>query len=393
MKRTGHLLRATFETLPDGYHLLVGKDIDDLGAFAKKIKAALLGGIALIFVLAGLASVSVTRRTVGRIEAINATSRAIMQSGLGKRIPLRETRDEWDQLAENLNLMLDRIEALIGEVKQATDSVAHDLRTPLARMRGRLEKAYNRQRDGAYDQLLIGDTMADLDAVLRMFASLTRISQIEANDRTAAFPTVNLSGIASEAVELFDAAAEEKGGRLNAVGDQKVLVKGDRDLLWTLIAICDGGVWCADHAPIVHWGSFGGALTQILGERDERDHEVRQIRGDLRIGLEIGQGTRRRNFLAAFDHRPGPEFESLRGVQHGLVERIARRDAAKQIREPDAYGLAFFFFDDGDVVGHMRIQSFGQFASRQILLTNPWPKSFLGCGREIIIPVFGLRKI
>jgi signal transduction histidine kinase len=236
MKRTGHLLRATFETLPDGYHLLVGKDIDDLGAFAKKIKAALLGGIALIFVLAGLASVSVTRRTVGRIEAINATSRAIMQSGLGKRIPLRETRDEWDQLAENLNLMLDRIEALIGEVKQVTDNVAHDLRTPLARMRGRLEKAYNRQRDGDYDQSLIGDTMADLDGVLRMFASLTRISQIEANDRTAAFPTVNLSEIASEVVELFDAAAEENGGHLNAVGDQRVLVAGDRDLLFDAVA-------------------------------------------------------------------------------------------------------------------------------------------------------------
>jgi len=114
------LLRATFETLHDGHHLLVGKDIDDLDEFAKKIEAALVGGIALIFVLAGVASVSVTRRTVGRIEAINATSRAIMQSGLGKRIPLRATRDEWDQLAENLNLMLDRIEALIGEVKGAS---------------------------------------------------------------------------------------------------------------------------------------------------------------------------------------------------------------------------------------------------------------------------------
>ena len=180
MRRTAPVLRATFDTLPDGYHLLVGKDLDDLDEFAKKIKTALLGVISLIFVLAGLASVSVTRRTVGRIDAINATSRAIMQSGLGKRIPLRGTRDEWDQLAENLNSMLDRIEALMGEVKQVTDNVAHDLRTPLTRMRGRLEKAYNRQRNGDHDQSLIGDTMADLDAVLRMFSSLTRISQIEA---------------------------------------------------------------------------------------------------------------------------------------------------------------------------------------------------------------------
>ena len=90
-----------------------------------------------------VASILVTRRTVGRIESINATSRAIMQSGLDKRIPLRGTNDEWDQLAENLNLMLDRIETLMGEVKQVSDNVAHDLRTPLTRMRGRLEKAYH----------------------------------------------------------------------------------------------------------------------------------------------------------------------------------------------------------------------------------------------------------
>jgi len=230
------LLRATFETLPDGYHLLVGKDIDDLGEFAKKIEIALGLSILFTFVLGAVASVFVTRRTMGRIEAINATSRAIMQSGLGQRIPRHGTRDEWDQLAENLNLMLDRIEGLMGEVKQVTDNVAHDLRTPLARMRGRLEKAHARQRDGEHDQLLIGDTMADLDSVLRMFASLTRISQIEANDRTAAFRLVNLANIAREVVELFDAAAEEKGGHLSVVADQPLLVTGDRDLLFDAVA-------------------------------------------------------------------------------------------------------------------------------------------------------------
>jgi signal transduction histidine kinase len=230
------VLRATFETLPDGYHLLVGKDIGDLDEFARKINSAFALVISLIFLLAGVASISVTRRTVGRIEAINATSRAIMQSGLGKRIPLRGTRDEWDQLAENLNSMLERIEALMAEVKQVSDSVAHDLRTPLTRMRGRLEKACARQRSGDDDQWLIDETMADLDAVLRMFSSLTRISQIEAGGRTSAFRTVNLSSIASEVVELFDAAAEDKGTHLDAVVNKQVLVTGDRDLLFDAVA-------------------------------------------------------------------------------------------------------------------------------------------------------------
>ena len=230
------LLRAIFEVLPDGSHLLVGKDIQDLDEFAGKINMALVLAVLLMCVLAGTASVSVTRRTVGRIEAINTTSRTIMQSGLSERIPLRGTRDEWDELATNLNSMLDRIEALMAEVKQFTDNVAHDLRTPITRIRGRLEKAYSNLREGDSHQLLIGDTMADLDGVLRMFSSLTRISQIEASDRTAAFRTIDLAEIVREVVELFDAAAEETGVHLEVVGDQRALVTGDRDLLFDALA-------------------------------------------------------------------------------------------------------------------------------------------------------------
>jgi signal transduction histidine kinase len=229
-------LRARFETLKGGEHLLVGTDISDLAMYARHIDMALAFGVALFFVLAGVAGISVTRRTVGRIEQVNALSLAIMQRGLSERIPLRGSRDEWDQLAANLNLMLDRIEALMAEVKQVSDNVAHDLRTPLTRMRGRLEKAADRPRLADEDQALINDTMADLDGVLRMFASLTRISQIEASDRTAAFRSVNLAEIAREVVELFDAAAEDRGVRLTAAGDERVLVTGDRDLLFDATA-------------------------------------------------------------------------------------------------------------------------------------------------------------
>jgi signal transduction histidine kinase len=230
------LLRAMLETLPGGDRLLVGRDIGDLDSFTERIKTAVISGAALIFVLAGMASVLVTRRTVGRIESINATSRAIMQSGLDQRIPLRGSHDEWDRVAENLNLMLDRIETLMGEVKQVSDNVAHDLRTPLTRMRGRLEMAYHGARAPEADQALIGDTIADLDGVLRIFSSLTRIAQIETQARKSAFRTVNLVEIAGEVVELYDAAAEQDGTGLSVVGDREVLVTGDRDLIFDAIA-------------------------------------------------------------------------------------------------------------------------------------------------------------
>ena len=232
----GHLLRVDVVRLTDGLRLLVGKDIDELRGFAGKINTAIGLVLLMIFVLAGVVTVYTSRRTVGRIESINAISRSIMLSDLGKRIPLRGTRDEWDRLAQNLNLMLDRIERLMGEVKQATDNVAHDLRTPLTRMRGRLEKASGRSRDGENDQALIGDTIAELDRVLTMFASLTRISQIEAKDRTAVFRTVNLADIAGEVVELFDAAAEHEHVTLTASGDPTAFVTGDRDLLFDAVA-------------------------------------------------------------------------------------------------------------------------------------------------------------
>jgi signal transduction histidine kinase len=230
------LVRGMINTFPNGDRLLVGQDISDLDRFAGEIKTAVISGVLLIFVLAGVASILVTRRTVGRIEQINATSRAIMASGLDKRIPLRGTHDEWDRVAENLNLMLDRIETLMGEVKQVSDNLAHDLRTPLTRMRGRLETAYHGQRFDEDAQALIGDTIADLDAVLRIFSSITRIAQIETGVRKEAFRTVNLVEIAHEVVELYDAAAEQNGSCLTMVGDGEVLATGDRDLIFDAIA-------------------------------------------------------------------------------------------------------------------------------------------------------------
>jgi signal transduction histidine kinase len=230
------LIRAMFERLPNGDRLLVGRDIGDLDSFTRQIKMAVFFSVVLIFSLAGVASVLITRRTVGRIESINATSREIMLSGLDKRIPLRGSHDEWDRVSENLNLMLDRIEVLMSEVRQVSDNVAHDLRTPLTRMRGRLEKAYHGTRCGEHDQALIGDTIADLDAVLRIFASLTRIAQIEAQTRKEAFCTVDLVQIVGKVAELYDAAAEQDGTRLTVIGDRPVFAVGDPDLIFDAIA-------------------------------------------------------------------------------------------------------------------------------------------------------------
>ena len=321
------LLRAMLETFPGGDRLLVGRDISEFDSFTEQIKAAVISSGVLIFVLAAVASILVTRRTVGRIEEINATSRAIMQSGLDQRIPLRGSHDEWDRVAENLNLMLDRIETLMGEVKQVSDNVAHDLRTPLTRMRGRLEKAYDSQRSGEADQTLIGDTLADLDAVLRMFSSITRIAQIETQARTDAFRTANLVEIASEVVELYDAAAEQDGTRLTIVGDPEVKVTGDRDLIFDAIANL------VDNA--IKHGRAGGQVVVANESIDGRP--VISIADD---GPGIPAGEHEHVFkrfyrLEASRYTPG------NGLGLSLVAAVARLHGARIELLDNAPGLKF----------------------------------------------------
>ena len=308
-------------------------NVDDLGAFVRDVDTALALGIVLIFVLAGAASVTVTRRTVGRIEAINATSREIMQRGLGRRIPLRGTRDEWDDLAANLNSMLDRIEALMGEVRQFTDNVAHDLRTPLTRMRGRLEKACALGHVETPDRPLIAETLADLDGVLCMFGSLVRISQIEASERTAAFGDVDLTEIARDVVELFEAATEGTGGRIETLADRQIRITGDRDLLFDALAnLVDNAIKHGREAGLVRVtvGAAGpGAFICVADNgpgipAEERERVFRRF-----YRLERGRRT------------PG------NGLGLSLVAAVARLHGARIELRDNAPGLEFRIWFQG----------------------------------------------
>ena len=255
-------VRANFETLADGSHLLIGRNVGDLNSFMTTIHLALGLVLLLVFLLAAVATAVVTWRTVGRIESINTTTQAIMQSGLGRRVPFRGTSDEWDQLAGNLNSMLDRIEALMAEVRHVTDNVAHDLRTPLARLRGRLERASFDPRGAKTDQALINESIADLDDVLRMFSSMMRISQVESTDRTSAFRDVDLVETGRDVAELFDATAEMRHINLSVKAEAPAIIVGDRDLLFEAMANL------IDNA--IKHGREGGQVDLRIAKRQNR---------------------------------------------------------------------------------------------------------------------------
>jgi signal transduction histidine kinase len=235
LEHAGADLRTEYQTLPDGSHLLVGQ-LDTSNGFVETIATGLVGAVGLMILLAAVAGISTSRRSVARIEAINMTSREIMRSGLGQRIPRRGTGDEWDGLAKNLNAMLDRIGELVEWNRQVSDNVAHDLRTPLTRVRGRLEQAYNQPFDPARYRTLLGNTIAELDDILRIFSSLLRISRIEAQAQRAAFHRLDLSELAREVVELFEPTAEERGTTLRMDDAEPVAIMGDRSLLFDALS-------------------------------------------------------------------------------------------------------------------------------------------------------------
>lgn len=318
------LIRAIYGTLPDGSHLLVGRRVDDLEQFVRVIRIALTGSAAMTLVLAATAGFFVTRRTVGRIHEINATTAAIMQTGLDKRIPLRGTSDEWDRLAENLNAMLDRVETSVREIKQISDNVAHDLRTPLTRLRGRLERAHHQKLDLEGFHMVVVDAIGELDSVLRTFSALLRISRIEALDPTTAFRIVDLAGIAREVVELFDAAAEESGVQIKLLAGGSAPVLGDRDLLFEAISnVLDNAI---------KHGRTGDISVRVSNENERVVISV----ADRGPGIPAGE---RAKVLKRFYRLERSRSSPGNGLGLSLVAAVAQQHGASITMDDNAPGL------------------------------------------------------
>jgi signal transduction histidine kinase len=319
--------RAAYGVLPDGYHFLVGRTVEDLQGLVEKIVIVLASGGGLFLLLAAAAGISTSRRSVARIESINATSREIMRSGLGERIPLRGTGDEWDGLAHNLNSMLDRIGELMESVRQVSDNVAHDLRTPLTRMRGRLEKGCNQQLDLSQYQSLVSETVIELDEILRTFSSILRISQIEMRNQRVGFHAIDLTQTAREVVELYDAAAEEKSVKLKFAGDQAVSVIGDRDLLFDAISNL------VDNA-IKHGRSAEGIIVAV----------THRAQGPVVAVADHGPGIppdERKNVVKRFYRLEHSRKSPGNGLGLSLVAAVANLHGAQTEMLDNAPGLRF----------------------------------------------------
>jgi signal transduction histidine kinase len=227
------LLRA--EALPNGAKLIVGRDVRARATLWRVLRNGLIWTGLLMVVLGVLGAIVIRSIFRRMVHDISITSRAIAKGDLSRRLPLG-VGEEFDELAVIINDMLDRISRLMDGVRQVSNSIAHDLRTPVTRARARLEDAALHARAPEEMRAAIERAMLDLDGIVGVFEALLRIAEIEAGSRRAAFAPVDLTQTLWDMDELYRAVAEERGLHLRTVVAAPLPVLGDRELVQQAIA-------------------------------------------------------------------------------------------------------------------------------------------------------------
>lgn len=261
-----HATRILHVVLPGNFHLLVGRDVEDRAAIHGLILEGLYwaAGTALILAVAG--GLLVRRAVLQRVEAINRTANAIVQGDLTRRLPTQDTSDEFDQLAQTINGMLQQIELLVAGIQNTSNAVAHDLRTPLAELRSRLEEILRTRPAPAAIFAAVQEAVGTIDHIIGIFNALLRLSEIDSGVRRSGFRRVELAEIAAEVADLYAPVAEEKSAHLTVDAPQSLVVNGDPFLLAQAI----GNL--VDNA--VKFVPFGGTVTLTLSRRKDGQIEV-----------------------------------------------------------------------------------------------------------------------
>jgi signal transduction histidine kinase len=221
--------------LPGGYHLLVGQNMTPQRRMQLAIIEALVWSL-LAMVCLGLAGgLLLSRNMIRRIELINRSAERIMRGEVKHRIPVSQSNDEFDRLSENLNRMLEEIERLVGGIRAVTDNIAHDLRSPLTRLKNLLEMALAESGEPGERRFAIERAIQETDQLLATFAALLSIADAESGARRGDMAKVDLGEVASDVVELYQPLAEEHGLTLTLSGGGAT-VQGNRQLLLQAVA-------------------------------------------------------------------------------------------------------------------------------------------------------------
>ncbi|MGI9479185.1 MAG: ATP-binding protein [Hyphomicrobiaceae bacterium] len=347
---TPHLAIGATLRLPDGTRLLVARDVTEQRDLASAIRDWFLIGMALLALVAVAAAWAINHLLMSRLNAMTRTADGIMNGDLSRRIPLSTHDDEFDALAAHLNRMLERIDSLMQGLREVSDNIAHDLKTPLNRLRIRAEEALRDPRGDAACREGLETTLHEADELIRTFNALLRVARLEAGTLGDNLETFDVAALIQDLAEFYEPVAEEASASLNVIAEGPLHLSADRQLISQALTnlienalkyglddtlpaarrVIDIGVrqikngaelWVGDHGLGMRQADYGRVLKRFV-----RLDAARSKPG-TGLGLSLVAAVVRQHggSIELTDNEPG-----LKVVLHLPVERLAERVIASR---------------------------------------------------------------
>ena len=328
-----HMALVRVVRLPGGFRLLVGRDLEERERLFRIVATAGRWSVAIVAVLGLAGGFFVSRRVLRRIEAMSDKAQTIMAGDLTGRLPIAGTGDELDRLAANLNAMLERIEALMHGLKEVSDNVAHDLRTPLTRLRNRCEAALRAAKSDRDYRDAIEATIEESDGLIRVFDALLMIARAESGEPRAGMTAFDAAEIARDVSELYEPVADEKGLALRVEAATPAPVKGNRELIGQALAnLLDNAIKYA--GATTHRAD--GVAAEIVVTAQAKGDQVMLGVGDRGPGIPAAERARAvERFVRLGQSRTEPGS----GLGLSLASAVARLHGGELRLEDNAPGL------------------------------------------------------
>lgn len=321
--------------LPGGIRILVGRDLEERERMFHIVALAGRWSVAIVIVLGILGGLFVSRRVLRRVDAMTGTAQTIMAGDLTGRLPVIGSGDEFDRLALNLNGMLARIESLMRGLKEVSDNVAHDLKTPLTRLRNRCEAALRSAKSEAEFRRVLEQTIEESEGLIRTFDALLMIARAESGEVREGMVEFDAAQVARDVSELYEPLAEDKGLALEVDAKQHAAVKGNRELVSQALAnLVDNAIKYA--SPVEKPPDVNGERSGIKVTADAEADRIVLTVSDHGPGIPSADRSRVVDRFVRLE-----QSRSLPGSGLGLslVSAVARLHGGELKLEDNAPGL------------------------------------------------------